>query len=805
LEKDWFTLLANAPGEYEVAVQFQVRTTEKDGDVGFAFSAPPSPMTQMRLRLGLDKTGVHAIDGTSIRVTRGEEALEAALVLRTSRNVAVGWRHPVAKKAARPVQPPRITSETSTLITVTEGYLDCASTLQYEVLRGTAETFSVVLPKEAIVIGVEGKGAAWTSTETENTQQIDVNVNHGVSGSYTLTLRYELPISDTEDSIVVPRLSPLDVARQTGYIAVTARGNVRVNIGETMERVSRVDVASLPTEMQQASPLEIMHAYKYTQPAYLVTLSARVEQPHVVSRTSTLLTVRDRVLSCATQIHYTVLRGEVNRLAFSLPETINLLDIDGVGAEWSSKVVAGRLEVTTNLNETVQERYVLRVMYEMPLSDASQVLTAPELIVQDTNRQTGHVGISTSGNIKIEADASTSGIIRVDETELPPALRQESAYPVLHAFQYFEPGYLLALDVQRLEDIAVRVVSIDDAELTTVITEEGLAITRARYYVRNHVSQFLRVKIAPTAEVWGAQVNGAPVTPARDVDESTVLLPLMKSVQRTGDSAPFLVELVYKEDIAPLRGTRALADLNAPSTDILANRVRWEVLLPESRVVRHIDGDLKAAAAPETRLRGDRGAAKPVGTRMIYRLREGIERFMITDINNPAGSAMGGAPRYTGELLPPVPTEPAAQRLAGVLPIRVKLPEVGTSHYFARTLVPKGEVLSLQLTTYDRRLTRLRLGFACVLCLLTGMALGRLVYGVRNDRSTLRKATAILGGLGLATVFMISGSGVTAQGIVLLILVGWAIETSPRYWKERQARRTSVSEAVSPQNEEGTS
>ena len=54
-----------------------------------------------------------------------------------------------------------------------------------------------------------------------------------------------------------------------------------------------------------------------------------------------------------------------------------------------------------------------------------------------------------------------------------------SPSPILLAFKYTEHPYLFAVDVRKLEDVPVRVASIDRAELTTVLTEEGMAITRA--------------------------------------------------------------------------------------------------------------------------------------------------------------------------------------------------------------------------------------------------------------------------------------------------------------------------------------
>ena len=208
-----------------------------------------------------------------------------------------------------------------------------------------------------------------------------------------------------------------------------------------------------------------------------------------------------------------------------------------------------------------------------------------------------------------------------------------------------------------------------------------MAITRARYDVRNNIKQFLRVALPEDAEVWSAEVGGKVVKPARDGEKGAVLIPLFKSVETGRVLDTFPVELVYMES-APkspvLYGKHAL---NAPATDILANEIAWQVLVPETQRVFRTSGDLKPAREVPVGARStlDRGQTS-VSQETIYRLREGIERFYIKDINNPAASAVAGEPRYQGQQLQE--GAPAETEIAGVLPVRIDLPTEGVSYLF---------------------------------------------------------------------------------------------------------------------------
>jgi len=589
----WLTLMLEGPGRREFAMTFFVSCTFEEGVVTFRFPCIRTPLTHMTLELPLRDAAVHVPAAASISTDRDADSLTAEIVFRPTEQLEVNWTLPTELRKPKPVEEARVACLTSTLASVTERYITCESRVQYDVLRGNVDTFHLRLPRAVNVLTVTGQGAAWSRIESHDTQLIEVKINHLVSDRYELALKYEVPFENEIVTVKVPELIVEDIVRETGYIGVTARGNVELKEGPELDKLTRVDISDLPTAVRAMSP-----------------------------------------------------------------------------------------------------------------------------------------------------------------------------NPILLAFKYTEHPYLLAMDVRKLQDVPVRVASIDRAEFTTMVTDEGMVVTRAAYSVRNNVKQFLRVEVSDDAEVWGAEVGGQVVKPARENDSPTVLIPLFKSVETNRQLGSFPVELVYMERIEHMPSLVGTLNLRAPATDILANEVLWQVLVPETQRVYRSQGDVKPLR-PDREARPHRRptlARDITGSRRetVYRMREGIERFYITDINNPAASAGGGAPRYVGEPVRSGRTAagaPADVAVAGVLPVRIDIPLEGMAHQFKRALVPQGKPLQLSLYTYNSRLRPLTTWVLLGLGVLIVLSIGRLVC--------LRVV-----GAGVAAGLLVA----SAAGVVLLLIVGLAFQ-----------------------------
>ena len=477
----------------------------------------------------------------------------------------------------------------------------------------------------------------------------------------------------------------------------------------------------------------------WTEPAKLPQASPPVE-PRVAASAWTLSNVSDSYVTCETHVRYRVLRGQVSAFGIEIPSRAHVLNVSGDGIAWSQSEQDGKHVIDVKTNHVITDTCAVTLSYDAgftgELADAPLARTTG--VVQDD----GFVVVAARGAIEISPGAAIEGLTRVDTSELPNEAVSSSTTPVLLAFRHGGGERLLALSVRKLNDVSVPDSSIDQSQLTTLITEEGMSVTRASYVMRNSLRQFLRLRVDPKAEIWSTLVGGRPVKPARDDANSDVLVPLAKSADVDRRLSAFPVEIVYAERFEPVRGWRGDYALKAPAADILSSATTWTVLTPRSRWVYSTSGDLKLAEGEDVLLRDIlparvRRPASGSRRETVYRLRESIERFLITDINNASASGAGGTPqRYAGEPIPASGASATAS-VAGVLPVSVSLPATGVAHTFSRVLVSQGTELSLALHTRPHWLYLTLRCLSFVLLVVAGFsggligmkALGKLSHG----------------------------------------------------------------------------
>lgn len=593
-------------------------------------------------------------------------------------------------------------------------------------------------------------------------------------GAHEIQLRFYVPATDNEGVVTfkVP-CATTSTTRMTLFpktAGVVVSSPVAVNIASRAEGDEpEFDLVFRPTD-----EIEVNWRLPAQEP--------KVEEPPppppppaLATFIRTLCDVSDQFLLLRSEVQYDVLRGETQQFGLTLPVTASITRVEGEGLEWKDREEGEIRFIDVHLNHTVDTNYAFVIEYEALLPGQSATMPVPALRTLDVTRQTGHLAVTASGAVRVDTGDSTQGLRRIDTRETPAPLRAVAAHPILHAFEFTQPEYLLPLAIQRLDQVEVRVASIDSGQVTTVVTDKGLALTQATYEVRNNHLQFLRIDPGPDAEVWDAEVNGNPVRPAKEESGSGVLIPLLRSAETGRAGGAFPVSLTYLRHVNTPAGLNAETVFSAPAVDMFVNEFSWSVFLPESRRVYQMAGDLKPVSGviqgPIAALTDvSQAQRRPVAAQRetVYRLRQGIERFYVQDINGPGEAAPGGA---TPAATPAPPRAGAEYRIAGVLPIASEIPKVGIPICGATTLVEKGRVLSMTLRTCNTSLlVMLRCLLYGLLC-LAGLFAGRLIKRIPDRRVALVLGAALLFVCALVwrAYFRVPGVGVVAG------IVAWGI------------------------------
>lgn len=374
-------------------------------------------------------------------------------------------------------------------------------------------------------------------------------------------------------------------------------------------------------------------------------------EARVYAESRTLVGVSEGVLSCRTDIDYTVLHNKVDKFHVSLPPDATVLEVRGAGIRNWTQGKDGGIDV--ELNYGAEGLYRLGVDYERALQSGADI---PLVKLSGVTRETDYVGVDARSAVELIAKGTT-GAVPIDVRELPAAITGQTDYPVLLAYRARGGDVKIPLEVKQHPDMDMLVTLVDTASAETLITEDGRRMTRIRYGVRNNRKQFLNVKLPKEAEVWSASVAGRGVKVSRG-EGGDVLVPLVRSDASGGALSAFLVELVYVENGGELANGRGNLKVEMPKVDAPSSVLQWTVYLPTTATIvpRTSKGSVR---------RVDWFSAAPVLPAEAVVTQQARQAVNAEVANQGETGALG----------------------QGVEPVEVDLPLTGNAYYFEKMLV----------------------------------------------------------------------------------------------------------------------
>jgi len=412
-------------------------------------------------------------------------------------------------------------------------------------------------------------------------------------------------------------------------------------------------------------------------------------EPKVYADSQTYASVGEGLIRAQTTLNLSILQAEISNLRVALPQDVDILDVQGSNLrDWKITKEGGLQYVDVYLNFGVKGNYVLSLTYESKIGEGSVVAEVPSARVLGVERETGYVGLAAATNVELAVDA-VEHVSLIDVRELPMSIWRSSRNPVLLAFKYLGHPFRIAVKVTRHEELPVLVAAVDALEAVTLQTEEGKVLTKAVYKVRNNVKQFLRLNLPAKATVWSVFVSGQPVKPAKD-ENGSVLVPLEKSQSQGESLAQFPVEIVYLDE-APKMGLTGASQLRLPKADLPTSELVWAVYLPWDYRYFNFGGDVR------------RRRAEREGAPLMVRQAGPLRRVMKADEQVAAWGTMDKEARMResaqqialGEQYAPgIPLESLREevgKIAGMMPIKINVPEQGRLFTFSKLLITEKE------------------------------------------------------------------------------------------------------------------
>ncbi len=412
-----------------------------------------------------------------------------------------------------------------------------------------------------------------------------------------------------------------------------------------------------------------------------------------------LLTLSEGTAHARWTLNYNILHRPTRDLRVLIPEGWTILGATGEGlGEW--KMIDSAQGPTLDLELAYARKGPVQIAIEAEraVGDKEDVLEAPRLRPVGVERESGTLGLEAKGSVELGTQDPT-GLTPIDPQELPATLWQAATQPILFAFRYTKP-YSLSISVKRHPDVAVLTTTIDNANAVTLMTSRGQMMTRVRYDVRNHLKQYLAIRLPPGAQLWSAFVAGEPVKPTR-FDNGSYRIPLAKSQISGNGMQGFPVEIGYylPETDFWMGGYRSAI---FPVPDAPISRAFWSMYLPDRYRFLHFGGDmekgeplspLNAVIGASSNLREEMGVRKAESAQA--KEKPGLQRLAMKmgiiaksmpespSVNAGAVNAVERQSQMEDEVLENKP-QPLTE---GVFPIAFDVPTTGQLFHFGQVML----------------------------------------------------------------------------------------------------------------------
>jgi prepilin-type processing-associated H-X9-DG protein len=481
---------------------------------------------------------------------------------------------------------PEIEATTINIFRVGAEQVSLSARVDYTIKHAGVFALELTLPDGYRVENVDANNIEQQTEQIENGSRIlEVTLKEHTIGDYSLNVGLTRDFKELPKSLSLAGVEPRNLSRLTGFIAISGEPGVAVN-AQSSDGLLEIPVASLPGDANVTDTGSVL-AYKFISsgpgssvPWNLaiatesVAAWVRAEIVNTISLTETLATGH-------AQIRYDIANAPLKELRVKVPD--NFQNVQITGSNIRSREQDGNVW-RVELQSPVQGIYNLTVTWEQPVSSQTKAVEFAGVSAEGVERETGLLAISAKAPLQV-SESTAENLQRVDISDFPDWAGSPDSDTAL-AYRYVRPGYKLSLDVRRLDDAKVLQAIVENADLTSVVADDGQTMTEMSLSLQSNGRQFLEIALPPGATVWSAFVAGQPVQPG--LRDGKVLVPIEQSATSDGSTS---VELTYVGTNAFPRGHGQLG-FTSPQFDVPLKNARWDVYLPPDYDYKGFEGTM---------------------------------------------------------------------------------------------------------------------------------------------------------------------------------------------------------------------
>ena len=581
LEEDGrFVSVLQGRGMHKVQVLFQTSVLEQQGPPQTQLQVPRVPVSRFDLVLPGSKE-VTVNPQANVVTTERDAHTEATVFMPMGDSLTFSWVDAIPQEVRTRV---RANASLYHGMHAEEGVLHGHAVVAYEITHGETNSLELEIPTGIQVNRItapSGGVSDWVvaAAEQEGYQRIQVFLDRAVKGEYGLEVFYERLLgAGAAEPVPVPLLRAVAVHRQRGMVALLAGPELTLKPLQE-ERLSSVGENQLPAFVRNRLALTVAHTYKYTDPDPMLVVKAVAperQQGKFDAQVDTLISIGEVTMRGSATVEVNVKSGSIMELSLKLPDEINVLGVSGPSLRTQQvRPDENGQSIQLEFTREMEGQFRIEVNYERIMGEGEAQV--PTITVFAAEVEHGRIAVEALSAVEVQA-AAAERLSTLDINELPQQLVLKTTNPILLAYKYVhaQPPFGLALKITRHPEIQVQEAAIEEVVYRTLFTSDGLAVTSARFVVRNSRRQFLRLDMPSGSRIWSVFVDDRAEKPARVGDAENTSAVLIKMIN---SAAGFPVDMVYATPVAEL-GFIGTLSARLPQPDMVVTRTRWDVFLP---------------------------------------------------------------------------------------------------------------------------------------------------------------------------------------------------------------------------------
>jgi hypothetical protein len=482
---------------------------------------------------------------------------------------------------------PDVRVESQETLSLGEDRTVLAANLAATITRAGIFKLSFVLPPALDVESISGPALShWTELKTDSGRVITLHLKGKVEGQQAFAITLAGPGVKPSRDWSVPRLVLREAGKHRGQLVVVPEQGLRLQVG-SREGVTQLDPAKAGIRQKGVLAFRLLEG-DWRLGLDLERVDAWIQ---VTSLQHVLLT--EAQAKIIANLEYQVENTGVRALVVRLPANAEGVRFKG---DQVSDFVAregepapGLRDWEVKLNRRVIGKYPLQVSYTVRVPEQAKETTVVGVQAQEVNLQRGFVALRTAGRLQIRPGVLPGGLQPTEWQAIPRSLHQDLDTAAANfAFRVVEPAFQLPVELERHEAAKLLPARVNRVALTSVISGDGVALTRAELELVPGDKRLLRVTLPPEARFWFAFVNQGSVWPWRETNQ--ILIPLERN-SKVGTATT--VELVYSGQAGRAAARSLDLQLLGPRFDLPLENISWRVFLGEPWRLRRWTGTLQ--------------------------------------------------------------------------------------------------------------------------------------------------------------------------------------------------------------------